>query len=61
MREHARMHQRLLGTLSRVIHRRRKATDTVNREILEAIEELHYLHVRTDDEQLGQWLRGKPV
>jgi len=61
IREHARMHQRLLGILNRAIHRRRQTSDAPTRETVEGIEELHYLHVSTDDAQFGQWLSGKVV
>ena len=58
-REHMRMHQRLIGVLNRVVHRSRHAGTALTQEAMNAVEELHLMHLRTDDARLGQWLNER--
>jgi hemerythrin len=59
--EHMRMHQRLIEALNRVMDRRRREGAALSQETVQAIEELHMMHMRTDDAQFGQWLNRTPL
>ena len=60
-REHIRMHQRLIGVLNRMLHRNRFANAVLSEETIAAIEELHRMHMRTDDAEFGHWLNARPA
>jgi hemerythrin-like metal-binding protein len=60
-REHIRMHQRLIGVLSGIVYRTRFADARLTEGAIGAVEELHQMHVHTDDARFGQWLSGRPA
>jgi hemerythrin-like metal-binding protein len=60
-REHIRMHQRLIGVLNGMMYRTGYEGMALQPQTLQAIEDLHSMHIRTDDARLEQWLHRRPV
>lgn len=61
VREHIRMHQRLIDALTYLLNRNSRDGAALKKEALQAIEDLHAMHLGTDDAEFRQWLHHEPV